>query len=148
MAESKQKPYELESAATTSTIDRAVVAWINTCPDIPYRVDYNFLGKTKGMAVGPVQGALKVRRYIYGGYQGQYQFDIAYRLIASNADERIAADELLNTIGEWMENNVPEPPEGVNWWRINRTNSAAMLTAYDNGAEDHTIPMTIIYEVI
>lgn len=148
MAESKQKQYELDSAAQNATIGRAVVAWINTCPYIPCRVDYNFLGKTSGMAVGTVQSAVKTRQYIYGGYRGQYQFEIAYRLIASNADERIAADELLDKIAEWMEQNTPEPPTGVNWWRINRSNSAALLNAYDNGAEDHTAPMTIQYEVI
>lgn len=139
---------ELVSAAQNAAVERAVLAWINSCPLKPRKVEYSFLGKTSGIAIGTIQSAFKIARYITGGYKAQYQFEIRYRLIAANADERITADELLNLIGEWMENNVPDPPEGVNWWKINRTTGAAPETAYDNGAEDHTIQLTIIYEVI
>jgi hypothetical protein len=139
---------ELVSVTQNADIERAVVAWLNSYESKPCRVDYGFLGKNSGLAVGTIQSAFKVRKYINGGYLAQYQFELVYRLIASNADERITADELLNTIGEWMENNIPAPPAGVNRWKINRTTGAAHITSYDNGAEDHAIQMTIFYEVI
>ena len=122
--------------------------WVNSCPLKPRKVEYCFLGKQSGIAVSPIQSAFKIARYIYGGYKAQYQFEIRYRLIAANAEERIAADELLNSIGGWMEENTPAPPEGVSWWKASRNTGAVPDIAYDNGAEDHTIQMNIIYEVI
>ena len=139
---------ELVSASQNAAIERAVLSWINDCPLKPRKVEYSFLGKTSGIAIGTIQSAYKIARYILGGYRGQYQFEIRYRLIAENADERIFADELLNSIAEWMEQNIPDPPDGVSWWKINRNTGAAPETAYDNGAEDHTIQLTIIFEVI
>ena len=144
----KAKTVTLVSASENKRIERAVVTWLNTYEDKPCRVDYGFLGKTSGLAVGTIQSAHFVARYITVGYKAQYQFELVYRLIASNADERISADELLNTIGEWMENNIPEPPAGINRWKVNRSTGAAHITSYDNGAEDHAIQMTSIYEVI
>ena len=139
---------ELVSASQNSDIERAVLAWLNSCPLKPHKVEYSYLGKVSGICIGTIQSAFKTRKYIYGGYMAQYQFELRYRLIAANADERISADELLNSIGEWMENNIPTPPDGINWWKPNRTTGAAPDMAYDNGAEDHTIQITINYEVI
>ena len=143
-----EKVRKLVSAAQNADIERAVVSWLNTYPEKPCRVDYGFLPKTSGLAVSTIQSAFKVAQYITGGYKAQYQFELVFRLVASNADERIAADELLNTIGEWMENNIPDPPAGVNRWKVNRATGAAHITSYDNGAEDHAIQMIILYEVI
>lgn len=143
-----KKVRELVSATQNAQIERAVVTWLNTYPNKPCRVDYGFLGKTSGLAVGTIQSAFKVQSDILGGYMAQYQFELVYRLVASNADERISADELLNTIGEWMEQNIPAPPAGVDSWKINRATGAAHVVPYDNGAEDHAIQMTILYEVI
>ena len=47
-----------------------------------------------------------------------------------------------------MEENIPAPPAGINMWKINRDNGAALTTVYDNDAEDHAIQMTLTYEVI
>ena len=121
--------------------------WLNDYPDKPLDVK-DFLGKTSGLARGDIQGAFKVAEYIYGGYKAQYQIELVYRLIAENVDERIEADSLLDSIAEWMEENTPAPPEGVTWWKAKRNNVAAHVASYDNGAEDHSIQITITYEVI
>ena len=146
MDENRKK--ELVSSTESESIRDAVLAWINSCPLKPMNVRYDFIGKTSGIAIATVQSAYKVRRYIYGGYMAQYQFVIVYRLIAENDKDRMAADELLNSIGCWMEENIPETPESVNMWRISRDNTAAFSTPYENGAEDHNIQMTLTYEVI
>lgn len=124
------------------------MAWLNECPSKPGKVEYSFLSKTSGIAIGTIQSAFKVAEYINGGYKAQYQFELVYRLIAENSEERIAADDLLDSIAEWMEENKPEPPDGVNWWKAKRNNGAAHVASYDNGAEDHSIQITITYEVI
>lgn len=145
----KSKPKKLVDNEENKAIERAVMAWLNSFPDKPGRFEYGYLDKTSGLAFGTIQAAYIVNGpWIMGGYRAQYQFEILYRVIASNADERIAADEFLNTLAAWMVKHVPAPPSGVNWWKANRDTGAALLTPYDNGSEDHTIQMTLIYEVI
>lgn len=139
----------LVSAAEQAEIARTVLRWLNSYTEKPAsKVDFEFLGKTSGLCITTVQSAFKTKQYINGGYQAQYQFEIVYRLIASNADARLAADEALDTMGEWAENNTPELPLGVNRWRVKRDTGAACVARYDNNAEDHSISMTLLYEVI
>lgn len=139
----------LVSASEQAEISRTVLRWLNSYDNKPLnKVDFEFLGKTSGLCVSTVQSAFKVRQYINGGYLAQYQFQIVYRLIASNADARLSADEALDTMAEWAENNPPELPLGVNRWRVRRDTGAAVMARYDNNAEDHAISMTINYEVI
>lgn len=140
---------DLVSAQEQATIQRAVLAWLNSYPNKPLnKVDFEFLGKTSGLCVSTVQAAFKIRQYINGGYTAQYQFQVVYRLIASNADARIAADEALDTMGEWAEQNPPTLPEGMNLRKVKRDTSASVMARYDNNAEDHTINLTLTYEVI
>lgn len=145
----EQKTKVLVSAAEQAAISRAVLKWLNSYEEKPgKKVDFEYLGKTAGLCVSTVQTAFKTRQYINGGYQAQYQFQIVYRLIANNADERLSADEALDTMGEWCEQNPPELPEGVNRWKVMRNTGASVMARYDNNAEDHAIQMTLIYEVI
>ena len=142
------KSKNLVSASQENQIRTAVLAWLNDCPDKPGKIEYSFLGKVAGIAIGTVQSAYKIAEYILGGYKAQYQFELVYRLITENSAERIAADDLLDSMAEWMEKNTPEAPEGVSWWKAKRDNGAAHVASYDNGAEDHSIQITITYEVI
>lgn len=143
-----EKPKILVSAEEQKTISRTVRKWLNSYEDKPGRIDFEFLQETSGICISTVQTAYKTRQYITGGYEAQYQFMIVYRIIAANADERLAADELLDAMGEWAEKNPPELPEGINRWKVRRDTGASTMERYDNNAEDHTIQMTLIYEVI
>lgn len=147
MDENRNRQRELVSAEEGNGIRQAVIAWLGTCPMTPRRAEYDFLGKESGFVIATIQSAFKLKKYIYGGYTAQYQFAIVYRTIAANAQERIAADNLLDSIGGWMEENIPAPPAGINSWTINRDTCAAFSVPYDNGAEDHAIQMTLTYEV-
>ena len=148
MAENNEQTRVLVSAAEQADISRTVLRWLNSYEGKPRKVDFEFLGKTAGLCVSVVQAAFKTRQFINGGYQAQYQFQIVYRLIANNVEDRLAADEMLDTMGEWAENNPPELPEGINRWKVQRNTGAAVMARYDNNAEDHTIQMTLTYEVI
>jgi len=139
----------LVSAEEQALISRTVLRWLNSCDIKPLnKVDFEFLGKTSGLCVSTVQTAYKTRQYINGGYQAQYEFQLVYRLIASNANERLDADEALNAMGEWAENNPPELPLGLNRWRVSRATGASTMARYDNNAEDHAIQLNLLYEVI
>ena len=148
MDEQQNTQRVLVSAEEQDRISRAVLKWLNSYEDKPRNVDFEFLGKTSGLCVSTMQSAFKSKQYIYGGYQAQYVFQLVYRLIAANVDERLAADEALNLFGEWAENNPPELPAGIKRWKIRRDTGSATMARYDNNAEDHSIQFTLVYEVI
>lgn len=148
MANEERNNRELVSSAEQSAVTRAVLAWFNNYEDKPAKkVDYEYLGKTSGLCLAVVQSAYKTRQYINGGYEAQFQFQIVYRLIADDINSRLDADEVLNQMGEWAEDNTPAPPDGISKWKIKRDTAAAIMARYDNNAEDHSISMTINYEV-
>ena len=129
-------------------ISRAVRTWLNSYPDKPMRVvDVEFLGETSGLALETIQAAYRTRRYITGGYQAQYQFGILYQTIATTANERLEADEILNEYATWAEATSPELPEGCRFIRVERNTNAAILSRDANGSEIHQILLTLLYEV-
>lgn len=139
---------ELVSSAEQSAVTRAVLTLLNSYEDKPAKkVDYEYLGKTGGLCLAVVQSAYKTRQYINGGYEAQFQFQIVYRLIADDIESRLDADEALNQMAEWTEDNLPDPPDGIAKWKIKRDTAASTMARYDNNAEDHSISMTINYEV-
>ena len=153
--EQENRVRTLVDADEQSEIAATVLAWLNTYltvydgdEDLPSRVDFEYLGKTSGLCMSTVHTAYKTRQYINGGYQAQYQFQIVFRLIASNMTERLWADEFLNGFGAWCESNAPDPPAGINRWKVRRDTGASIMARYDNNAEDHTIQLTLTYEVI
>ena len=129
-------------------VARAVRAWLNRYPAKPMRmVDVDFLGETSGLAMETVQAAYKTKRYITGGYQAQYQFAILYQTVATTANERLEADEILNNYAAWAEATPPELPENCQFIRVNRNTNAALLGRDANGSEVHQILFTLLYEV-
>ena len=116
-------------------------------------MDYEFLpeGGVLTFAISN-QGVLKTREYILGGYEAQCQFNIMYRVVCATNDERMKADEVLNSYGEWCEQNtatlVIAAPENstARPIRCNRSTESAMI-ARDNNVEIHSILMILQYEV-
>ena len=142
---------ELVPAADETRISRAMMAWINTYPDLPVSI-VNFeqlKADASSMALSTIQAAYVVRRYLYGGYRGEYQFKIIYRIKpgASN-DARLKADELLNAIGDWAKDNDPNLGNDIRVMKLEATARSSLFAMYENGDEDHQILMRMIYEVI
>ena len=132
-------------------ISRQMMAWINSYPDLPVGiVNYEQLkADAASMALSTIQGAYVVRRYIYGGYQGEYQFKLIYRIKPGvSNDARLKADELLNAIGDWALDHEPNLGENVRVMKLEATTRSSVYAMYDNGDEDHQILMRMIYEVI
>ncbi len=129
-------------------ITRAVRTWLNLYPEKPMRmVDVEFLGETSGLALSTVQAAYKTRRYIYGGYQAQYQFSILYQSIPTTANERLEMDEVLNNYAAWVEASKPVMPDNCRFIRCTRNTNAALLGRDADGSEVHQILFTLLYEV-
>lgn len=148
MAEQQVKT--LVSAEENAAVARAVRQWLNTFPEKPCtKVDFEWLGKSDGLCTSTIQAAYKTRQYIDGTYQAQYQFKIIYRTTATSADERMAADEILDKYGAWAVNNADALEiDGLRIVKVKRDMAAALFTRYDGDVEDHQILMTLLYEVI
>ena len=141
----------LVAAEEESRISRAMMAWVNTYPNLPVGI-VNFeqlVADAECMALSTIQAAYIVRRFILGGHQGEYQFKLIYRLkpVKSN-DARLKADELLNAIGDWAADNYPSIGEDVRVVKLEATTRSSLFAVYENGDEDHQILMRLIYEVI
>lgn len=146
-----KKQRQLVAAAEEQKISRAMMAWVNTYPALPVGI-VNFeqlKADAASMALSTIQGAYIRRRFILGGHEGEYQFKLIYRLKPGTSnDARLKADELLNAIGEWAEQNPPEIGEGIRVRRVEATARSSLFAVYENGEEDHQILMRMIYEVI
>lgn len=146
----ENKPLSLVSVEEQAQISRVLRAWLNTYPDLPVaKVDFESLGEEYGLALSTIQSAFKTRKYIDGTYQAQYQFKLIFRLIATTTDERLKADEILNSMGAWAETETkPDFGENIRIREIRRDTESSLFDRYDNNVEDHQILMTLIYEVI
>lgn len=146
----ENKPLSLVSVEEQAQISRVLRAWLNTYPDLPVaKVDFESLGEEYGLALSTIQSAFKTRKYIDGTYQAQYQFKLIFRLIATTTDERLKADEILNSMGAWAETETqPDFGENIRIRQIRRDTESSLFDRYDNNVEDHQILMTLIYEVI
>lgn len=145
----------LATTAEEDKIARRLMVWINTYPDLPADIyDGTILyeqlaADVPAMAVSAIQGVSITARYITGGHRGEYQYKVIYRIKPGNSmDKRLKADELLNRLGDWAQENKPDLGEGITVIRNAPTTRSALFAAYDNGDEDHQILMTLTYEVI
>lgn len=146
-----EKPMVLVPGEEEQEVGRALLLWLNTYPDLPVaRINFEFLAEdTPGIMLSTIQAAVKTRQYIMGGYEAQYQFKLVYRTQPNDNDSRLAADEVLNSIGVWAETEETKPNLGNAIVRsIKRTSSASLYAAYDDGSRDHQILMNLTYEVI
>lgn len=154
MANSKDKPLVLVDFEEQDKIDRGMLAWSNTFPNIPkdiYKaiINYEFLpADTPAMAFSTIQSANVTRNYITGGYEAEYQFKIIYRVKPGNSsNKKLAADELLNGFGAWAEKSAfPNIGDGLKVLKIKPTTRSGLFAAYENGDEDHQILMQMTYE--
>lgn len=141
------KPKILVSAAEQTKVARAVRAWLQTCPDKPVKkIDFEYLPEDEGLTMSTVQ-AVKTRQYILGGYEAQYTFRLVLRGVCEDTDQRLAADEALDLIGEWAETDGGLTIAGATVRRVRRDSGASILARYEDGTEDHQVQISIIYEV-
>lgn len=149
---SEQKTYGLVTLTEQEQISRVLLAWLNQFPDKPVTlINYEYLKDGEpSMALSTIQAAYKTRKYITGGYQAQYQFKVIYRLQPSTNNDRLKADELLNSLGDWatMREDLPVLGEGIQCLKVEATTRSSLFARYENGDEDHQILMNMIYEVI
>lgn len=138
------------SAEEEREVSRSLLAWMNTNPDKPQRINFEFLPNDgTGISLSAIQAAVKTRQYIFGGYEAQYQFALIYRTQPGDNDTRLEAVEVLNDLGGWAEKNAGSLLlKNAKVRRIARTSNPALLAVYEDGSRDHQILMNLMYEVI
>ena len=106
-------PKVLAAAEEVQTISRSMLVWANTFPDKPVAIiNYEFLDVDMakpaevGMTLSTIPGTYITSKYILGGYQAEYQFEMLYRIKPGDSiDARLEAVELLNRFGDWARTN-------------------------------------------
>ena len=100
------------------------------------------------MAISASTNAYYSRRYIMGGYEAEYSFQIIYRVKPGDSmNARLEALEALNQMGDWCSENYPDLGEEIRVLKVTPTSSAELYAPYENGDEDYFIEMTLTYEV-
>lgn len=150
---STNKTVSLVPAGEQDRISRVLLGWLNEYPEKPVSViNFEFVSDGEpGMALSTIQAAYKIRNYILGGYQAQYQFKIIYRVQPGNSNnKRLQADEILNAMGDWASErkDLPNLGDGIRCLKIEANTRSSLFGRYENGDEDHQILMNMFYEVI
>lgn len=143
------KPLVMATAAETEGISRGIFRWLNQWPDKPTAIAYESLpADAEGMALSTIQGAYKTKTFVRGGYIGQYQCKIIYRLQpGSSNNNRLRADETLDSLGDWMTYHrpLPEIGQGKRAVKFEINSLSSLFASYDDGSEDHQILVTLHY---
>lgn len=150
---SKEKPVMLAPGREKTDLDRLMLIWANRFPDIPANVELikyeYFAAKTVGMALSSVQGAVITKKYICGGYQAEYSFEVHYQIAppGTSDDKRLKAVETLNKFADWAQTQRPDIGEGRRAIRVETTAFASYLGKTNDQYEDYIVPLKLIYEV-
>jgi hypothetical protein len=150
MKNEKQTKINQVSASEQSQISRTLLAWLNRYTDKPSRIEFEALPKDKaGMSLTTVEAAYKTEEYVDGSYEAQYQFAVMYRTQPEYSGDRLEAEEILNALGEWVEEQPELPNLGGKKTvkSIEITSTAGLVAKYEDKSEDYRISMVMIYEV-
>ena len=147
------KPVTLASSSEKADLDRLMMIWANQFPDLPddivlIKYEY-FAAKTVGMALSSVKGATITKKYICGGYQAEYSFELHYQISppGTSDDKRLQAVELLNKFADWAQTQRPDIGENRRAIRIEASAFASYLGATSDQYEDYYVPLKLTYEV-
>ena len=129
-----------------ATLRRVLIDWIEQGTGV--RVDYDFREKYSGLTLAFTAGAFRQKGYILGGYHAKIQFALVCRTYPEDREKRLTADEQLTMLADWMTQNRPVFPAPFRFRKIAQESPAQMTKRYENGMEDHSVTMTLFFEVI
>ena len=140
-------PKRLVDDDTPAAVSRALVTLINTCETKPDICTMEFLTEDSGLALSVIQSPYVIEQDILGGYLAQYDFDLVYRVIPATDSQRLQADETLDALVTWLVQHISNISlTSVTITKIDRTGLSALMSRYENGAEDHVASLSLFYE--
>lgn len=131
----------------TQQLLSTVKVWLNTYyAESDRSVSFEDLPENDtGICFTTVQAPLYAARYITGGYKGQYQFNIIYRVLPSDDGDMMDAVDELMSLSDWCHENPPTITNAVNV-KVERTSNAAVLAVYEDGSADYSTSLTLTWE--
>lgn len=147
-----EKPVSFASPSQTDDLTRQVLIWLSAYPDLPAEVDIikpepMLAAGEYGMEITVIQNSI-THRYIMGGFEGEYQFGIFYRLVNPlGMDTRLKAMQALNQLGDYAVTTRPDW-QNVRFVKCEVTDQAKLYAQYESKDEDYQILMKLTYEVI
>ncbi len=134
---------------STLRIQRSLLKWLNTCPHLPngYKIKFQeFLPNKSGIAMGSLQSSLIVEEDILGNYQAQYNFQLVHRVYPNSSNENLLGEEILDKIGEWIDNAKSFPSvNGFKITNIKRTSNSSILYKTESGICDYNTTFVVEY---
>ena len=132
-------------------MQRAVKAWLNSCPQLPATVTgvsfENLPENDTGICFATMQAPAYVARYILGGYRAEDRFRVIHRVLPSDDGDMLDAVEALTDVAAWCDTAEPPTIEGAENVRVSVTSDAAIIAAYQDGSNDYSIDLTLTWEV-
>ncbi|MDE7230806.1 MAG: hypothetical protein K2N56_10040, partial [Oscillospiraceae bacterium] len=91
--------------------------------------------KKRSMSILNTKGELVIERYCDGSCDMQYPFALIYRSPEIDTAGKLAAQELIDDVAEWLtdEDNLPKV-EGVQVQKISRADTCALISEDEDGA--------------
>lgn len=139
------------NATEVSIVSQALLLWLRTCPDIPNDVSlaYQYLDADKScMSLHTLSGAVKREEYVDGGYEGYYPFAIYYRNSPDSNNSRIATNNVLDSIGVWLESqdSYPELDDNREISSVRQVTNSTLVKRFPNGYEDCMAKFELLFE--
>lgn len=133
-------------------IGSALVLAIKECPDI-IRAKKNIMFESIDsgkIGLFPQQGSIYLKKFISGSFIAQYNFFLRHRTRPSTDKQKLEAEELLNKVASWLENEIeyPELTDGRTIESISRTSHAFAADMAEDGEMDHQIYLSLKYRRI
>lgn len=130
-------------------LQRSLVKWLNTYPSMPsgYKIKFQeFTPNKSGIAMGSLQSAIVVVEDILGNYSAQYSFQLVHRIYPNSSNENLIGEEILDGIGEWVDNTEIYPEiSDITITDIKRTSNSALIYKTDSGICDYNTTFIVEY---
>lgn len=108
-------------------------------------IKWNNIETTTSIGIFSLQGAKYLKKYISGSYRAQMPFQVVSRSSPTANRDSIAAQELVDSIGAWLEENgISFKDEHMQFELINRTSPAFLLNQNDK-VVDYAINVQLKY---
>jgi len=91
--------------------------------------------KKRSMSILNTKGELVIKEYCDGSCEMRYPFALIYRSPEIDTAGKLAAQELIDGVADWLTNpeNLPEV-EGVQVQKISRSDTCALISEDEDGA--------------
>ena len=91
--------------------------------------------KKRSMSILNTKGELIIEKYCDGSRDMQYPFALIYRSPELDTAGKLAAQELIDSVAEWLtdEKNLPSM-DGVQVQKISRADTCALISEDEDGA--------------